>query len=159
MKKILFLLLGVPLCLLTSAVESHATSLSMFGTYSYSYYAPSYYYSFVSQTGRYSSLGSGYYRSGTIRVGRIQNNNFSGRSGTLSFEFWGMPYYNANSGYTKFTRRLSPLYAGYGYSNVVKSGWMKHYGYTLYPELNLFEYTTSGWLWKRELKFSSSRAL
>ena len=110
------------------------------------------------QGGRYSNLGAGYYRSGNIRVSQITNYS-SNRSGSMSFELWAMPYYGATTGSVLMTTGLNPLYGYNYYSNVSKNGSAKFINKYRYPELNLFEYTSSGWRWRDELTFSTIKLL
>jgi hypothetical protein len=156
MKTKIKLLLLAALALLSSSMTAEATNVTLQG------YAPyptlggtkTYYSGGAGQSGRYSNLGGGYYRTTTIRTNRI-NNASSYRSGSLSFELWAMPYYGASQGYVLHTRGYSGLNGYNYYYNVSSSGYARFYNTYRYPELNLFEYTTSGWAWRSDLSFSS----
>ena len=144
-------------CWLSVSVQnSSAATLDISGTSRYYQSGYSYYYPGGAwQSGRASNLGGGTYREGNIRVSRIDNLTSGGRSGTLSLEFWAMPYYGAQSGYIKMTRRMNPLYGGYYYYSIYRSGWMRMANQWRWPEFNLYEYTTSGWRWRDDVLFSS----
>src|SRR5262245_45030855 len=88
---------------------THATDVNLEGYWGYFLQGTRTYYPYgKSQSGRYSNLGAGYYRSGSIRGGNISNDDYR-RSGSLSLEFWQLDYYAAGSGRVMFTRGFSPL--------------------------------------------------
>lgn len=145
--------------LVGTAPEAKATSLTLDGTAGYTLGASKSYYSGGAyQSGRYSNLGAGYYRSGNIRISRITSHS-SNRSGSLSFELWAMPYYGATSGSVLMTTGMSPLNGYYYYYNVSKYGSAKFVNKYRYPELNLFEYTSYGWSWRDDFTFSAIKLL
>lgn len=146
------------LCLATEI--GNATVLDMYGSCSYSISGSTYYFAGGrGQSGRRTNLGAGRYRTGSMYVGYLDNLNSSGYSGSMSLEFWAMPYYGASTGFIKMTRVVGRLPAQYYYYDLYRSGWMKNYGNYRYPEFNLYEYTAAGWRWRDDVKFSNSAAL
>jgi hypothetical protein len=136
-----------------------ATNLTLDGSgyYSNSTYAPYYQYG-ASQSGRYTNLGADYYHSSEIGIDQLTNRS-SYRSGTMSFEFWAMPYYGATSGTILMTKSVSSLWGGYKYYDLVKTGKAISLNRYRYPELDLFEYTSYGWKWRDVLVFSNKSYL
>lgn len=110
------------------------------------------------QSGRYNRLGDDYYRSAEIGVDFITNHSYK-RSGSLSFEFWGMPFYGATSGIVLMTRGVSPLYARDFYSDVVRGGQAISLDERRFPELSLWEYTLNGWRFRDALSFRRANYL
>lgn len=104
------------------------------------------------QTGRYKNLGADYYHNAEIGVKRITNRSTK-RSGTMSFELWAMPYYGATSGIVLMTNAIEPLKGGFNFQNVFTSGKAISLDRYRFPELDLFEYTSSGWTWRDVLVF------
>ena len=111
------------------------------------------------QSGRYRNLGRDYYHK--IEYGMDYISNTSGyKSGTLSYEFWALPYYGATSGVVLMTRSLSPLYGGERYVDLYKYGWGVSLNQYRYPEQNLWEYAGSGrWKFRDSLAFSRKTLL
>ena len=145
--------------LVGTAPEAKATVLALDGYGGYTLGgSKSYYSGGAYQSGRYSNLGAGYYRSGNIRMSQITSYS-SNRSGSLSFELWAMPYYGASSGSVLQTTGLNPLYGYNYYYNVSKYGSAKFLNKYRYPELNLFEYTSYGWSWRDDFTFSAIKVL
>ncbi len=106
------------------------------------------------QSGRYRNLGRAYYHAASYDMDEI-NNNTNIRSGSLSFEFWGLRYYQAVRGPILMTYGLSPLGRGNFYQNAFAEGFAVSLGRFAYPELNLVEYTRRGWKWRDALSFSN----
>ncbi len=107
----------------------------------------------TAQSGRYSNFGRGYYTPAEIGMDEVSNNS-SSRSGSLSFELWALPYYGATSGSVLMTQQLSSLWGGYSFLDAAGFGRARSLNRYRYPELNLFEYTRSGWRWRDALSFS-----
>lgn len=110
------------------------------------------------QSGRYRNLGRDYYHNIEYGVDYISNNS-GYRSGSLSYEFWALPFYGATSGIVLMTRGLSPLSADRSYVDLYRYG----YGISLdeyrYPEQNIWEYTSRGWRFRDSLAFSRKTLL
>jgi hypothetical protein len=106
------------------------------------------------QSGRYRNLGRTYYHTASYDMDEI-NNNTDVRSGSLSFEFWGLRFYKALRGPILMTYGLSPLGGGNFYQNAFAEGFAVSLGRFAYPELNLVEYTRRGWKWRDSLSFSN----
>lgn len=104
------------------------------------------------QTGRYKSLGSDYYHKAEISSEFISNLSGS-RSGSLSFELWAMSYYGATSGVVLMTRGVSSLRGGRSFDDVTAYGNAVSLDERKFPELNLWEYTRSGWRNRDHLTF------
>jgi hypothetical protein len=146
-------LAAVALILIGSAPETQAAKVTLDGSGFYNLRPQVKYFNRgVRQTGRYRNLGGDYYHRGTIGMDWITNNS-KFRSGSLSFELWAMPYYGATSGIILMTKRINPLYGTYYYIS------KKAYGYAIsldayrFPELNLWEFTRTGWQWRDALTF------
>ena len=110
------------------------------------------------QTGRYLNLGADYYHKATVRMEWIINNSRV-KSGNLSFEFWGMPYYGADEGVVLMTRGLKPLSAGRVYKRSKLSGWAISLDEYRFPELNIWERTRKGWGFRDALSFTRDNLL
>ena len=136
-----------------------ATDVTLDGSGSYELSSRiKYYGGGVKQSGRYGNLGGDYYHKATIRMRWITNHS-GNRSGDLSFEFWGMPYYGATKGIVLMTRSLDPLRGGSYYSNKGREGYAIYLDEYRYPELNLWEYTKKGWKWRDALSFKRQNLL
>ncbi len=118
---------------------------------SYSYYG-------AAQSGRYRNLGEGYYRRSSIRVDGISNYSF-GRSGTLSFELWAMPYFGASSGNVLMTTNAGSVYGRATKWGVNRTGNKVSLDEIAFPELNLWEYTRFGWDFRDNISFSRARPM
>ena len=139
--------------------ESQAAKVRLDGSGYYEFEPTINYYSNgVRQTGRYGNLGRDYYRKTTYSMRWITNHSGS-RSGDLSFEFWGMPYYGADSGIVLMTRGLNPLNGGSYYPKLSRKGYAIYLDEYRFPELNLWEYTRSGWRFRDALSFSRDNLL
>jgi hypothetical protein len=110
----------------------------------------------AAQSGRYRNLGSGYYRRTTIGVDAIQNYS-SFRSGSISFELWAMPYYGATSGTVLMTTNAGDVSRFSTKRNVYRTGNKLSYDGYAFPELNIWEYTRSGWGFRDNITFSLNR--
>lgn len=110
----------------------------------------------AAQDGRYRNLGAGYYRRTTIGVDGIRNYSSFG-SGSLSFELWAMPYYGASSGSVLMTTYAGSVYGSATKWNVYRTGNKEAFNGYAFPELNLWEYTRSGWGFRDNIAFSRSR--
>lgn len=110
------------------------------------------------QSGRYTNLGADYYHTTEIDVDQIVNRG-TVRSGSLSFEFWAMPFYGATSGVVLMTTGLDPLKPGFHFSNVTHVGKAISLDRRRFPELELFEYTGTGWRSRDFLTFSNKDLL
>lgn len=104
------------------------------------------------QSGRYRNLGADYYHVTTIGTRWITNRSRVS-SGSMSFEFWGMPYYGANTGVVMMTRALKPMRGYQSFANLRAKGQAVFLNEYRYPELNLWEYTRAGWRWRDALTF------
>ncbi len=96
------------------------------------------------QGGRYKNLGSDYYHNITYQMDFITNRSNSG-SGSLSWEFWAKTHYDAKSGIILITRGVSPMSSTSSIKNANKSGAGIYLDAKRYPEMNIWEYTNSGW--------------
>jgi len=112
----------------------------------------------VSQTGRYSNLTGAYYRRTEIGMDWITNHS-ANRSGKLSFEFWGMPYYGATKGVVLMTRSLGALSGGHYNGHVSRKGHAVFLNEYRFPEINLWEKTNKGWLFRDALSFKDNNLL
>lgn len=105
------------------------------------------------QSGRYNYLGADYYRSTRIGMDFLTNRS-QNKSGSLSFEFWAMPYYGATTGIVLMTVGTNPMPGGRSKRNFS----VQKFGVSLetkrYPELSIWEYTRDGWDFRDALSFS-----
>lgn len=139
--------------------ESQATKVTLDGSGFYKTGLREFYFKRApKQTGRYRKLGADYYHKGRFGMDQISNDT-TRNSGTLSFEFWAMNYYQASSGIILMTRKLHPLNAGYYYPNKEKRGYALSINRSRYPELSLWEYTRKGWKWRDALSFTRKTRL
>jgi hypothetical protein len=111
-----------------------------------------YYPTGYTQTGRRPYLGPGEYHRAKIGA-RWLSNNSEVKSGTLSFELWAMPFYGATNGIVLMTSSVPGIPALRYYSNFRRSGHAAFIDRYRHPELNLYEYTRSGWQWRDNLTF------
>ena len=110
------------------------------------------------QSGRYESLGGGYYHDTEYGMDSISNTS-GYRSGSLSYEFWAMPYYGATSGVVLMTRGLSPLSGDRRYLDLYRFGGGVSLDRYRYPEQNIWEYTNRGWKFRDSLAFTRKTLL
>lgn len=148
---------AVALCAIAVSVpEIQAAKVTLDG---YGYYAlrkkVTYYQSPPAQSGRYKSLGSDYYHKLSYQMDFITNRSNSG-SGSLSYEFWAMPYLGATSGIIIMTRKLKPFEPHASFKNIEKEGLGIYIDRRRFPEMNLWEYTRKGWKFRDALSFTRS---
>jgi hypothetical protein len=137
------------------APHAKATDLTLDG---YGYYSLgsriTYFIDGRYQGGRFGNFGKNYYRRATMRTDFITNWS-SYRSGSMSYEFWGMPYYGASKGLIVMTRGLDPLGAGRYYKGRTVEGYAISPDSRRYPEFSLWEYTRKGWRFRDALSFTN----
>ena len=149
------------LCTLSAAVpEAQAADIKLEG---YGYYLRSRterYYGGggKTQTGRVKYLQSDYYRHTEIGVDFLTNYS-TYKSGSLSFEFWAMPYYGATKGIILMTLGSSPLSADSAKKDFHADGYAVSLDAYKYPELNIWEYTSRGWKFRDALSFTRKSRL
>ncbi|MES2660237.1 MAG: hypothetical protein V4689_16560 [Verrucomicrobiota bacterium] len=140
----------------TFAPEAQAAKITLDG---YGYYAlgtkVTYYNksSAPAQSGAYKSLGADYYHKITYEMDFITNRSGYG-SGSLSYEFWAMPYYGSTTGIILMTRGLKPMAGGQSVKSLTKSGLGVFLDARRFPEQNIWEYTGSGWKFRDSLTFT-----
>lgn len=106
------------------------------------------------QSGRYDSLGSGYYHSGNIGMRWIDNRSFV-RSGPLSFEFWALPYVGASSGPILATSSAPRILGGSSLYDLQKHSPTLYIERRRFPDINIWEWrAASGWSFKDSFTFS-----
>lgn len=142
-----------------TAPEAKAANVTLdgFGEY-YLGNSVKYYGSGVKQGGRYRNLGADYYHKATIQMDFITNRS-NGGTGSLSFEFWAMPYKGATSGIILMTKGLDPLGSKQSYKNVSAKGYAISLNRRRFPELNLWEFTRNGWKFRDVLTFPRKNLL
>ncbi len=104
------------------------------------------------QSGRYRNLGRDYYHKTQIQMEYISNLSRTS-SGSMSFELWAMPYYDATSGIVLMTRGVDPLRGGRSIEGASTTGYAVSLGKKRFPEFNLWEYTRNGWINRDHLTF------
>jgi hypothetical protein len=110
------------------------------------------------QSGSYKRLGRDYYHRVTIGMDVIENrSNF--RSGSLSFEFWGMDFFGATDGDILMTRGLNSLKGGRFYDGFDTTGWAVSLDDFRFPEISLWEFTRNGYKFRDALSFSNDARL
>lgn len=112
-----------------------------------------YYGSAPNQSGRYNTLGSDYYHGLSYKMDFITNHS-NHASGSLSYEFWAMRYYNSTSGIIIMTRGLNAFPAHFSSKSVFVKGQGIYLDRRRFPEINLWEYTRYGWKFRDALTFS-----
>jgi hypothetical protein len=143
------------IALATTAPEVHATNLTLEGS---GYYESDRKIKFFGgrgkkQSGKFRYLGADFYRKTEIGMDEVVNSsNF--RSGTMSFEFWAMDFFGAESGFILMTHKLSPLNSRRSYDEVDRKGYAVYLDERRYPELSLWEFTIDGWVFRDALSFS-----
>ncbi|MES2924083.1 MAG: hypothetical protein V4819_21200 [Verrucomicrobiota bacterium] len=105
------------------------------------------------QSGRYKNLGRDYYHKVEYGIEVITNDSYSG-SGTLSYEFWAMPYYGATSGIVLMTRKLGAFSRREVQEDVWKNGYAISLNRNRIPEQSLWEFTRNGWKFRDALTFT-----
>lgn len=108
----------------------------------------------VTQSGRYTNLGSGYYHNTNYGMDFLTNHS-SYTSGSMSFEFWAMPYYKATTGIILMTRYVDPLTAYTSNPNISRFGSGVALNANRFPEIDLWELTSSvGWKFRSAFRFT-----
>ena len=144
---------------LISSPRAYAASVTLEGSGSYKFTSSDYYYEYgTRQSGRYRNLGTDYYRKTTIGMDWIVNNS-SYRTGPLSLEFWGMPYYGADTGIVLMTRSAGRLPADTHYRNSRWRGRSIFLDEYRFPEINIWEKTRKGWRFRDALSFRRDNLL
>ncbi len=149
------------LCTLAvSAPKAEATVVTLDG---YGYYSRSNYERFYGnggkkQTGRIKYLQSDYYRKTEIGMDFLTNRS-NNKSGSLSFEFWALPYYGATRGIVLMTIGTTPLNGGTSKKNFHVDGFAVSLDASKFPELNIWEYTRKGWKFRDALAFTRKARL
>lgn len=147
------------LTLIGAAPQTRASKITLDGSGYYEFLSPAKFYSGgVKQGGRYGNLGSDYYHKTTISMRWITNRS-TNRSGNLSFEFWGMPFYGASKGLVLMTRPLNSLGGGGSYTNKTSTGHSISLDEYRFPELNIWEHTNKGWKFRDALSFKQDNLL
>lgn len=144
---------------LFSATDVQAAKVTLDGSGYYTFNSSVRFYGQgAKQYGRYSNLGADYYRNTTMSMEWITNRSRN-NSGPLSFEYWGMPFYGADTGIVLMTRSADPLRAGSYYKNRKWTGWAVFLDEYRFPELNLWESTSRGWKFRDALSFRRDNLL
>ncbi len=110
------------------------------------------------QSGSYKYLGRDYYHRAEIGMDLLSNNS-KFRSGSLSFEFWAMDFFGADSGVVLMTNGLNSLKGRRGYEDLQTDGYAISLDEFRYPEISLWEFTRQGWKFRDALSFSSDDLL
>ncbi len=133
--------------------ESRATNVTLDGFGSYALGTKvTFYGSAPAQSGRYKSLGTDYYHKVSYTMDYITNRSNS-KSGSLSYEFWALPFYGSTSGIILMTRSLKPMAGGLSVKYLTKTGLGVFLDVRRFPEMNLWEYTSKGWKFRNALSF------
>ncbi len=155
----LFTAAAVIFAAVTTSPEARATAVTLDGSAHYTIRNTEVYYGGgVAQSGRYQNLGSGYYHNTTYGIEFLTNSS-THRSGSLSFDFWGMPYYGATSGLILMTRGLDRLAAMSSVTTLSRSGLAVSLNARRFPELDLWEYTINGWRFRDAFRFTQKDLL
>lgn len=145
--------------LLTAAVttvsESQAAKIRLDGFGYYANRGKVNYYSNPApkQGGRYSNLGADYYHKISYTMDFVTNRS-GRRSGSLSYEFWAMPYYQASTGIVVMTRGLKRMKGYQSVSDLRRTGLAVDLDSKRFPEINIWEYTRKGWKFRDALSFT-----
>jgi len=105
-------------------------------------------YRAVYMSGRYRNRGYGrYWTGGRYSIGNLYHRGYSRnwRSGSLSFEFWGTPFYGGSRGFILRTRGFSPLNRGWYYSFPNSRGPMRKINRWLWPAILNTEWSYGAW--------------
>ncbi len=105
------------------------------------------------QSGRYRYLGRDFYREATIGMDLVSNNT-SVQSGSLSFEFWAMDFFGADTGIVLMTRGLDSLDGFDAYEELERDGNAIFLDERRFPEISVWEFTFDGWEFNDALSFS-----
>lgn len=147
--------------LFSSVTEIQASNITLDGSGYYLFDGRSRYFggSGPEQEGRKRYLGKGFYHRTEIGMGLITNRSNNVSSGDLSFEFWAMPFFGAENGIVLMTEDVGPISGSNSFSDVVRTGDAVHLQRRRFPELNIWEFTSTGWEFKDVLQFRGSRNL
>lgn len=139
----------------TTLTESQAAKIRLDGYGTYASRSKVNYYGnpAPAQGGRYSNLGADYYHKVSYQMDFITNRSGS-TSGSLSYEFWAMPYYGADTGIVVMTRGLKSLKGNKSVSDVERTGLAVDLDRKRFPEINIWEYTRDGWKFRDALSFA-----
>lgn len=107
----------------------------------------------VEQSGRYRNLGRDYYHQIEYGVDFIGNDS-NRRSGSLSYEFWALPFYGSTSGIIVMTRGVQSIPGRNNLDGVVRTGLGVSLHKRRFPEQSLWEFTRKGWKFRDALSFS-----
>ncbi len=110
------------------------------------------------QSGKFKYLGADFYHKAEIGIEEVANNS-KFRSGTMSFEFWALDFFGAESGLILMTHKVTPLKARRFYEELDRKGYAIFLDERLYPELSLWEFTIDGWQFRDALSFSKNKLL
>lgn len=133
--------------------QSEAARITLDGTGHYRFTSDVRYYVGVDQSGRYDYLGADYYRKTVVGM-RWVTNRSPRKSGPLSIEFWGMPYYGADTGIVLMTKDAGRLNGQDAYHGRKWQGWGLYLDEYRYPEINIWEYRRKkGWIFRDALSF------
>jgi hypothetical protein len=138
--------------------SAQAAKVTLDGDGFYRVFNPVVYRGGAKQSGRYANFGADYYRDTSYSM-RFINNRSGYRSGSLSFEFWAMPFYGASKGIVLMTRGLAPLDAGATRYDKRSNGYAIYLDEFRFPEINIWEYTRSGWSFRDALAFKRDNLL
>jgi hypothetical protein len=154
MKTLARTLVTAALSLIISVPVAHAADITLdgYGFYKLAY-GDSYLRGGAKQSGRYRNLGADFYRRAQIGMDYASNNSAT-RSGDLSFELWALPYYGATSGPILMTSGLRSLRGGRFYRNLRSNGSAISLDEYQFPDLSIWEFTASGWIFRDSLTFS-----
>lgn len=145
--------------ILLSGNHSDAAKVTLDGTGHYRFTSDPRYYVGVDQSGRYDYLGADYYRKTVIGMRWITNRSLR-KSGPLSIEFWGMPYYGADTGVVLMTKDAGRLRGRDAYRGRKWQGWSLFLDEYRYPEINLWEFRRkNGWKFRDALSFRKGNVL
>lgn len=145
--------------ILTAAVttlsESQAAKIRLDGYGSYANRSKVNYYNKggPKQAGRYSKLGSDYYHKISYKMDFVTNRS-NKKSGSLSYEFWAMKYYQATTGIVVMTRNVDPMKGQKSIKNLKRTGLAVYIDRKRFPEMNIWEYTKKGWKFRDALSFA-----
>lgn len=139
----------------TTLTESQAAAIRLDG---YGYYANRGKINFYNgggpkQSGRYSKLGSDYYHKVSYEMDFVTNHSGK-QSGSLSYEFWAMKYYQATTGIVLMTRGLQPMKGYQSVESLQRTGLAVSIDRKRFPEINIWEYTRKGWTFRDALSFA-----
>jgi hypothetical protein len=105
------------------------------------------------QSGRYSKLGTDYYHKVSYHMDFVTNRSGK-QSGSLSYEFWAMPYYKASKGIVVMTRGLQRMNGYQSVNDLTRTGLAVELDRRRFPEINIWEYTRKGWKFRDALSFA-----